>query len=358
MTIGPYLRIAAVVGARRRDARIQPGGLARGQRAAGDEPDRARRAASCSTRAVAGRICARARGAAAAAARSRASASSSGCWSRVSWSWARARSTAARHRAAAAAAAHPRAGRASRPAAWMLWGADRLRPAAPPRLRPGLRAALAGRRGLRRRRRLQAKYHRLAALVLLGGAGVVTCVTFVWLSAPDLAVTQLLVEIVTTVLLLLGLRWLPKRLEEIAARLTLPRARCAAAATSSSPSPAASGMPAIAYAVMTRRSTARRRRLFPRARLRRGRRHQRRQRDPRRLPRLRHLGRDHRARHRRADRLRAAAAVPPGAGERRACPSSSASRTRFDDEREDREPGDTVRDYSWCPRSSCAGCSR
>ncbi len=59
----------------------------------------------------------------------------------------------------------------------------------------------------------QAKYHRLAALILLGGAGLVTCVTFVWLSAPDLAVTQLLVEIVTTVLLLLGLRWLPKRWE-------------------------------------------------------------------------------------------------------------------------------------------------
>ncbi|MEO3385902.1 monovalent cation/H+ antiporter subunit A [Mesorhizobium sp. CAU 1741] len=61
----------------------------------------------------------------------------------------------------------------------------------------------------------QAKYHRLAALVLLGGAGIVTCITFVWFSAPDLAVTQLLVEIVTTVLILLGLRWLPKRLEEV-----------------------------------------------------------------------------------------------------------------------------------------------
>ncbi|OYX12608.1 MAG: monovalent cation/H+ antiporter subunit A, partial [Rhizobiales bacterium 32-66-8] len=57
----------------------------------------------------------------------------------------------------------------------------------------------------------QAKFHRLAALVLLGGAGLVTCITFVWLSAPDLALTQLLVEIVTTVLILLGLRWLPKR---------------------------------------------------------------------------------------------------------------------------------------------------
>ena len=61
----------------------------------------------------------------------------------------------------------------------------------------------------------QAKFHRLAALILMGGAGLVTCITFVWLSAPDLAVTQLLVEIVTTVLILLGLRWLPKRDEEI-----------------------------------------------------------------------------------------------------------------------------------------------
>jgi multicomponent K+:H+ antiporter subunit A len=57
----------------------------------------------------------------------------------------------------------------------------------------------------------QAKYHRLAALILMGGAGLVTCVTFIWLSAPDLALTQLLVVIVATVLLLLGLRWLPKR---------------------------------------------------------------------------------------------------------------------------------------------------
>lgn len=62
---------------------------------------------------------------------------------------------------------------------------------------------------------IQAKYHRLAALILMGGAGLVTCITFIWLSAPDLAVTQLLVEIVTTILILLGLRWLPKRLERV-----------------------------------------------------------------------------------------------------------------------------------------------
>ncbi len=59
----------------------------------------------------------------------------------------------------------------------------------------------------------QAKFHRLAALILTGGAGLVLCISFVWLSAPDLAATQLLVEVVSTILILLGLRWLPKRIK-------------------------------------------------------------------------------------------------------------------------------------------------
>src|SRR3546814_13221430 len=33
----------------------------------------------------------------------------------------------------------------------------------------------------------QAKFHRLAALILPGGAGLVSCVSFVWLSGPALA---------------------------------------------------------------------------------------------------------------------------------------------------------------------------
>ena len=70
---------------------------------------------------------------------------------------------------------------------------------------------------------IQAKYHRLVALMLMGGAGLATSITFVWFSAPDLALTQLLVEIVTTVLILLGLRWLPKRDE--AARIDIARSR-------------------------------------------------------------------------------------------------------------------------------------
>ena len=56
-----------------------------------------------------------------------------------------------------------------------------------------------------------AKYHRMAALALMGGAGLCVVLTFVWLSAPDLALTQLAVELVTTILMLLGLRWLPRR---------------------------------------------------------------------------------------------------------------------------------------------------
>ncbi|MCG7360142.1 monovalent cation/H+ antiporter subunit A [Roseomonas sp. ACRSG] len=98
----------------------------------------------------------------------------------------------------------------------------------------------------------QAKYHRLAALVLLGGAGLATCLTFVWFSAPDLALTQLLVEVVTTVLLLLGLRWLPKRVEFTTAGTLLPRLRryrdfiIAVAA--------GAGLTALSYATMTRPS--------------------------------------------------------------------------------------------------------
>lgn len=95
----------------------------------------------------------------------------------------------------------------------------------------------------------QAKYHRLAALILMGGAGLVTCLTFAWLSAPDLALTQLGVEVVTMVLILLGLRWLPKRLPSAEAALSarLRRGRDLALAVG-----AGAGLSWIAYAMMTR----------------------------------------------------------------------------------------------------------
>ena len=59
----------------------------------------------------------------------------------------------------------------------------------------------------------QAKFHRLAALTMLSVVGLAMCITFAWFSAPDLALTQLSVEVVTLVLFLLGLRWLPTRRE-------------------------------------------------------------------------------------------------------------------------------------------------
>jgi len=61
----------------------------------------------------------------------------------------------------------------------------------------------------------QAKFHRLAALTMLSVVGLALCISFAWFSAPDLALTQLAVEVVTMVLFLLGLRWMPKRLEAL-----------------------------------------------------------------------------------------------------------------------------------------------
>jgi multicomponent K+:H+ antiporter subunit A len=59
----------------------------------------------------------------------------------------------------------------------------------------------------------QAKFHRLVALAMLSLVGLALCITFAWFSAPDLALTQLAVEVITLVLFLLGLRWMPKREE-------------------------------------------------------------------------------------------------------------------------------------------------
>ena len=98
----------------------------------------------------------------------------------------------------------------------------------------------------------QAKYHRLMALILMGGAGLATAITFAWFSAPDLALTQVLVEVVTTILILLGLRWLPKRTEIIASELVTPRRgqlrriRDFAAAAA-----VGLGMAVFAYAILT-----------------------------------------------------------------------------------------------------------
>lgn len=96
---------------------------------------------------------------------------------------------------------------------------------------------------------LQAKFHRLAALIMVGCAGLVTSLTFAWFSAPDLALTQVSVEVVTTVLLLLGLRWMPKRMGLPKRDTTRARARRIRDATLAII--AGAGMALLAYAVLT-----------------------------------------------------------------------------------------------------------
>ncbi len=53
-------------------------------------------------------------------------------------------------------------------------------------------------------------HQRFRAVILTGGVGLVTSMTFLGFSAPDLALTQLSVEVVSTVLLLMGLALLPQ----------------------------------------------------------------------------------------------------------------------------------------------------
>ena len=51
---------------------------------------------------------------------------------------------------------------------------------------------------------------RFLAVILVGAVGLAVSLTFVLLSAPDLALTQLLVEMISVILLLMALRWLPQ----------------------------------------------------------------------------------------------------------------------------------------------------
>ena len=85
---------------------------------------------------------------------------------------------------------------------------------------------------------------RLLAVLLVGGVGLMVALTFVFLSAPDLALTQLLVEMVTLVLMLLGMNYLPAQsaVEHSKAR----KLRDAAIALV-----AGIGLAALAYTAMT-----------------------------------------------------------------------------------------------------------
>ncbi|MCW4455614.1 monovalent cation/H+ antiporter subunit A [Flavobacterium sp. MXW15] len=85
---------------------------------------------------------------------------------------------------------------------------------------------------------------RLLAVIVLGGVGLMVSLTFVFLSAPDLALTQLLVEMVTLVLMLLGLNYLPAQSPPERSRWRQRRDALIAVV-------AGAGLAALAYTAMT-----------------------------------------------------------------------------------------------------------
>jgi len=88
---------------------------------------------------------------------------------------------------------------------------------------------------------------RLLALIVIGAVGLAVSLVFVFLSAPDLALTQLLVEMVTIALMLLALNYLPA--ESPLERSHLRRWRDGAIAVT-----AGGGVAALVYAMLTRGS--------------------------------------------------------------------------------------------------------
>jgi len=86
---------------------------------------------------------------------------------------------------------------------------------------------------------------RLVALVLLGAVGLVVSLAFVHFSAPDLALTQISVEVVTIVLILVALHLLPKRTP----RESPPRRRIRDIALAGL---AGTGIAAVTWAMLTR----------------------------------------------------------------------------------------------------------
>jgi len=86
---------------------------------------------------------------------------------------------------------------------------------------------------------------RLLALLLVGVVGLAVSLAFVRFSAPDLALTQLLVEIVTVLLLLLAMYFMPAGSPPEPSRLRLARDIVVAVA-------AGGGVAALAWALLTR----------------------------------------------------------------------------------------------------------
>ena len=148
-----------------------------------------------------------------------------------------------------------------------------------------------------------------SAALFLGTTGYAMAGLFVVQGAPDLALTQVAIETLSTVLFVLVLRRLPDRFERTsnAGRRTVRIAIALAVAAM-----------VFAFAIVSRayRTESPVSSEMIEQAAARGPRPQRRQRDPRRHPRARHARRDHRAR-RRGDRRGGAWRAPAGAGRRR-----------------------------------------
>lgn len=88
---------------------------------------------------------------------------------------------------------------------------------------------------------------RLAALIVIGAVGLMVSLLFAYLSAPDLALTQLLVEMVTIALMMMALNYLPKH--SAPQRSVLRKWRDIGLSVL-----VGGGIAALAYAMMTRGS--------------------------------------------------------------------------------------------------------
>src|SRR5690625_4191439 len=88
---------------------------------------------------------------------------------------------------------------------------------------------------------------RLTALIVIGSVGLMVSLVFVYLSAPDLALTQILVEMVTVAMLMMALNYLPKQSPQQRSRFR--RARDIGISVA-----AGGGIAALAYSMMVRPS--------------------------------------------------------------------------------------------------------
>jgi multicomponent K+:H+ antiporter subunit A len=86
---------------------------------------------------------------------------------------------------------------------------------------------------------------RLTALIVIGATGLMVSIAFAMLSAPDLALTQLLVEMVTIALMMMALNYLPKQSKQ--ARTPFRRWRDALISIF-----AGAGIAGLAYAMLVR----------------------------------------------------------------------------------------------------------